>query len=1274
MCAKAVKSYALLNITAKGSPLAEIYTKGCFLKVRNFKKTLSLVLSVLMLVSCCSVVFSTFATAYTTNDTAGSANYGVYTYDFIKEDGTSAYGTNGSISHNLMACGGKSNLSLSNSTQIERRFLAGASYIGTEGNRKGMHLVGYTATSLADSASWANNWGSRAFILDDTAISKPADAANGANFLTLQDHTTYTFIVKYKLESLDAAYYVGVPGNTYNPNGIGYDPTISSSVNPPEGKTYEAGQKASEGEFASTGAYIGLGYMDPSAIKETGVSNTAGSSGQSIAFTNGWSDRIDAVQDEWQYLNVTVNADDITLHTTSGMQTKYVHLLVRSAANEKPVMFQIDSITVVAIDNDYVDIVVPYDENKTEQGFLTESVKVGPKGYEYNFIEDKTGTSSYVTKSHDVMANSEKKYTSGKNKDKYMSYVDETGMHLTPKSASWVDKATSPGFMQRAFVRDPDVKYSMSNVNNSNCYLTIKENDNATYYFSMKYRVEDLDPDDDGTLATNIKIGIGFFDHNFSEAAVFPSGDTNGNGGMTTQLSAKSFTAAFTPTKADVDEEGNNVWRYLDFSVNSNDLVFRSGATDLQNKYIVIQAASSNAQAVTFQIESLYVARVDNSSTVDVKSFEPEEETINTAEFDLSRFAYNAKNMKDKVIVSGETQGSEAIAALDLAAITNNGNGSITLPTNHASVYARFPFYERNSIFADPTSVNDNALIIKSGYRYVVEFDYAYDSAESTKNIGFYLEANKDKESTDNKVWVWGDVSRTTIVADEADENVSAFYLTTGQTGERTKKTFSFNATDDYDGKTLIIRATTGDTNHKLTIYGIKVTYYSTTSSTPVIEETVDGNKTYYSLPSNFALPRPQDKDGKYASHWVDTYTGKVVSYVGATGYKTVTPAYKNYTVDFDLEGGTFDPNEKLGLPGWGNSAKVETLVDGEENRNNVLHFYNYTWSVKDGVYYWGPTNNAVVGLGDDSAGITVKPNTNYTIKFRYYIKSIDPNNAKFTNLKIYQSAKAGIGAAQNKIHAADAVDFSMVNAGKWVDATVTFTSKDKDLTDVNPYLILVIGGGNNSLGGQTYPNTTAKENEAKAETESFTNIYFDNFEIFETIADNTVEESYSSIREEIAANEQTSALRVSAAISEAAANAADEIGFIALPTAKASGNWYKFDADGKLASGALSVKVKDVNGLGIKDAEGNDLGINELLAPSTVPVANGQKAYQVIITGLQTIGKTGAGLRNDAISVVLYTKNAEGNYTYYFANEVSYDQTMTMYAMAGKDFAKYEY
>ena len=85
MCAKAVKSYALLNITAKGSPLAEIYTKGCFLKVRNFKKTLSLVLSVLMLVCCCSVVFSTFATAYTTND-GTTPNYGVYTYDFLTKD------------------------------------------------------------------------------------------------------------------------------------------------------------------------------------------------------------------------------------------------------------------------------------------------------------------------------------------------------------------------------------------------------------------------------------------------------------------------------------------------------------------------------------------------------------------------------------------------------------------------------------------------------------------------------------------------------------------------------------------------------------------------------------------------------------------------------------------------------------------------------------------------------------------------------------------------------------------------------------------------------------------------------------------------------------------------------------------------------------------------------------------------------------------------------------------------------------------------------------
>ena len=89
VCAKAIECYALLyyrTIRPAGIHLRKLHER-VFLKVRNFKKTLSLVLSVLMVVSCCSALFSTFASAYTTNDGA-SANYGVYTYDFGTKDAT----------------------------------------------------------------------------------------------------------------------------------------------------------------------------------------------------------------------------------------------------------------------------------------------------------------------------------------------------------------------------------------------------------------------------------------------------------------------------------------------------------------------------------------------------------------------------------------------------------------------------------------------------------------------------------------------------------------------------------------------------------------------------------------------------------------------------------------------------------------------------------------------------------------------------------------------------------------------------------------------------------------------------------------------------------------------------------------------------------------------------------------------------------------------------------------------------------------------------------
>lgn len=1237
MCAKAVNSYALLNITAKGSPLAEIYTKGCFLKVRNFKKTLSLVLSVLMLVSCCSVLFATFASAYTTNDGA-SANYGVYTYDFVTKNANgNAIDTYPSQAHDVLNAG---NYNWSGGTKIDAENPA-QSYISVSGEKKGLHMT--SSYKAGTTTVGASNYMSKTFLRDpDSAISLTNDVNTGC-YLVMKKGVTYTFVVKYKVEDI-------TEGNT----GI-----------------------------------IGIGMFDYANT----VSATAGTGGTVQVI--GFSEARSSVDSEWQYYTVTVNADELKFNSagpaddemyvilTASSETKY------SSAKGDPskgyVTFHVDSVTVAAIDNKYTGVYAPVDDT-TEDGSLTENVKIGAATNKIDFL-GADGKSDYPTNgaiNHNLLScGSGAGITITGNRADYtgVSYVDGTGMHIAGYSAlnSW-----SRNWSNRAFILDSDSNLTKSSkaANGAN-FLTLK--DGMTYTFTLKYKLKSLDAAYeigklDGTKAAasnpakGAYIGLGYYDQKTADTSI---SNTAGASGMT-----KPFAGGWSKLETAKHTE----WQYLTVIVRADDCTFTDAATTLSDKYVMLMVASSGGSGeplVMFDVESITVTAIPDE---DYEKFEIYDDTtadgsltdkakveytgFKEYNFDTETFGKVAKNLRtqgtnDAALFYNQ---ADAFAGAVNHNITANSDGSFKMTIN--SHLHRMVFFtgKGRSYAAYP-----NAIFMKENHRYYAEVEFSYTN-NSTSDVWVYFSYGHGANITQ---FTYGDV-RVLTTANGVDVAPADLVIKPGESynNHKYKVEFTVNEGAAAAGKPLYItiRPATASVNiGEVTVHSAKVTVVPTNADTILVDNSGDDKE--FILATNkqgMTLPRPADENGKYGSYWVDADKNEVPTIPSTLGIHNIYPVYKNHSIDFDSGKGYYAPGNRFG-GGWSQSAKIS--ADPLDATNNTLHFYNYMWDSKtvegEKKYYYSGTNTANVSLTDaidGQSGIKVKPNTTYTFNFKYYVKSLTEGFEKNTVLDIYQANDNGIGKDGGKtVISGQIFKFNETTDG-WVDASITFTTLDEETTAKYPYILFKPVGGKGALSDNLYDSKT--DAAALAEVDTLTNIYFDDVEFFETVTENAAADSYASIREEIAANEQTSALRVSAAISEAAADAASEIGFIALPTKKATADWYKFDAEGKLANGALSVKVKDVNGLGITGHE----DITELLAPTTVPVADGQKAYQVSITGLQAIGKTGAGLRNDAISVVLYTKDAEGNYTYYFANEVSYDQTMTMYAMGGKDIAKYEY
>ena len=939
--------------------------------------------------------------------------------------------------------------------------------------------------------------------------------------------------------------------------------------------------------------------------------------------------------------------------------------------------------------------------------------------YTYDFVtEDTEGNAidTYPAKTHHVLNASSYGWDGGiaSATNPAQTYIavsgENKGLHLTSTYRASPTAVGAWNYISKTFLRDPDSAISLTNDRNTGCYLVMDKG--VTYTFIIKYKVEDISAGNTGI------IGIGMFDDNNAVDA------TRGTSGRVQVI-------GFSEAKSSVDGK----WQYYNVTVNADELNFTSNGPTDGKMYAILTAGSQTQYSttagdpsqgfVTFHVDSVTVVAIDNdiadkytafdSTTADgtlTENVTVLRSTSNVHTFDFIKedgtSAYGTKGaVNHNLLSNGSLTGAgmtiinkredyKGVSYVDETGMHIAGYSASALNGTNGNWATRAFVLDETAISVPANSPNGaNYLYLQDNTTYTFILKYRLESLDAAYEVG-KVDGTKAAES-DPATGAYIGLGYLNPQSGIKEANISNINGSSGETKAFTNGesplikhkqnewqylTFTVNAND------VVLTGTQHQLEHKyVQIYvrpesGEKLVMFHVDSLTVITESNTeqndvtlvtmgdDGFKCYNATDyAGMTLPRPADtQKGYIGSHWVDANGNTVSTVPSSEGVNFLYSVYDNYKFDFE-EGNTmqYDPNKRWGV-GYGNAATyVDSPIPGDEG-NTVIKCTENQNTGADANFSANFTNIAFNVSGNKDIGYKFKTSTTYRISFKYYCESSIEEEERGMRFQVFYSKAAGIGVDGNKIAKNLLTDstwssnWNIMHANqemKWYDGYVEFETP-ADFQGYE-YILFRCGGPSNKVVDNTKWGV----------------VYMDDFvitEVADTACDNLVADSYASIREEIAENDQTSALRVSAAIPEAAANAASEIGFIALPTRNVTADWYKFNAEGKLTSKAISVRVKDNEGLGIKDSEGNDLGINELLAPGTVPVADGQKAYQVIITGLHKIGQPGAGLRDDAISVVLYTKDAEGNYTYYFANEVSYDQTMTMYAMVGKDIAKYDY
>lgn len=258
--------------------------------------------------------------------------------------------------------------------------------------------------------------------------------------------------------------------------------------------------------------------------------------------------------------------------------------------------------------------------------------------------------------------------------------------------------------------------------------------------------------------------------------------------------------------------------------------------------------------------------------------------------------------------------------------------------------------------------------------------------------------------------------------------------------------------------------------------------------------------------------------------------------------------------------------------------------------------------------------------------GFKMTNGVKYRIKFDIYVESNVASDVDgIRNIEYYNCDVNHIaynGGTKNQITGASFGNADVANG--WVTITKDVTANTAN--GAAPYFMLMMAVYSKTGTGADY---SAK-------------IYIDNFSIT-ALDDRPTEDAAGyvrSIRAENASSDYVSAgVRFRAELPKTVADAASEIGFVVAPEVKTEGAWYDLTSGAPALSSAKKVVVGDK----IYGTNGDN------------------NQYQLIITNLTKQGET-KNLKDTYFDVVLYVKDAEGNYTYYNVGTSSYNEVKNSY------------
>lgn len=466
-------------------------------------------------------------------------------------------------------------------------------------------------------------------------------------------------------------------------------------------------------------------------------------------------------------------------------------------------------------------------------------------------------------------------------------------------------------------------------------------------------------------------------------------------------------------------------------------------------------------------------------------------------------------------------------------------------------------------------------------------------------------------------------------VADVTEGSAAAYMETYGQTLYGSRIKFSTNA------------------NGAITVK--KVTVYTADKNASIGDDVIaDVGNGYEILKAGDVLVDPASVNGTASLGWEceGAMTTTVTTAQLAT-YEAVYPINNSY----DFSNGRND----LYMPGRPNLPTVddpdswgyEFIEDAGDGHGAALELTGKTNVLSQGSgSSLGFSVPSAPGLGDTS-GVVLENGKTYTISFD--VKALILHEElinKPASFGIYIAHDSGIGAASHKTLLANEFGKDeFVNSladGSWQTVTRTITLRDNTYycpttgtcgTNQIPLTSIYVVMNYGALGHAV----DAREIHAKALIDNFRIVCNDD-ELYTNVADDVK----SSIRAESGSGESyvSAGVRFRASVDDATIAAADEIGFIAIPSASANGKWYDMTA---LNANVKRAKVYVKNG-----------------AHTIYNDNDGYNEYQLIVSGLTKEGATNNGKALDIVAV-LYIKTGD-TYEYKFVRDSSYNEVKQMY------------